>query len=163
MAAAAVSMPVRSVWSAARRPAGVALAMGTSVRARPSDRSTACCDHRRVEQAQRAFGEALDRRVGGAAALHGTKGKALRLGALATGQLLSVSGLAEEALRVGVLLKGRPDRLEAALRASEVNVRTTPFTCGCQASVAINIRMSAPRMLRMILSSRRSFIDISGV
>src|SRR6202035_546185 len=30
----------------------------------------------------------------------------------------------------------------AALRASEVSVRTTPFTCGCQASVAINIRMN---------------------
>src|ERR1700743_1257899 len=29
-----------------------------------------------------------------------------------------------------------------ALRASEVRVRTTPLTCGCQASVAINIRIS---------------------
>jgi hypothetical protein len=28
------------------------------------------------------------------------------------------------------------------MRAKEVNVRTTPFTCGCQASVAINIRMT---------------------
>ena len=44
-------------------------------------------DHRRVEQPRRAFGEALDRRVGGAAALHGAEGEALRLGALATGQL----------------------------------------------------------------------------
>jgi hypothetical protein len=56
-------------------------------------------------------------------------------------------------------------------RASEVSVRTTPFTCGCQASVAINIRMSGPeelvkgltKPLMMILCSRRSFIDISGV
>jgi hypothetical protein len=39
-----------------------------------------------------------------------------------------------------------PSRLEA-LRASEVSVRTTPFTCGCQASVAINIRMSEPEWL----------------
>jgi hypothetical protein len=30
---------------------------------------------------------------------------------------------------------------EEAARASDVNVRTTPFTCGCQASVAIKIRM----------------------
>ena len=69
-------------------------------------------DHRRVEQPQRAFGEALDRGVGGAAALYGAEGKALRLGALATGQLPSVGGLAEEALGVDVLLEGRPDRLE---------------------------------------------------
>jgi hypothetical protein len=32
-----------------------------------------------------------------------------------------------------------------ALRASEVSVRTTPFTCGCQASVAINIRIMGTR------------------
>jgi hypothetical protein len=32
-----------------------------------------------------------------------------------------------------------------ALRASEVRVRTTPFTCGCQASVAINIRIGEPK------------------
>jgi hypothetical protein len=29
----------------------------------------------------------------------------------------------------------------AALRASEVSVRTTPLTCGCQASVATKIRI----------------------
>src|ERR1700682_5507274 len=28
-----------------------------------------------------------------------------------------------------------------ALRASDVNVRTTPLTCGCQASVAISTRI----------------------
>ena len=31
-----------------------------------------------------------------------------------------------------------------ALRASEVSVRTTPLTCGCHASVAINIFMFWP-------------------
>ena len=38
---------------------------------------------RRVEQPGRALGEAFDRRVGGAAALHGAVGEPLRLGALA--------------------------------------------------------------------------------
>ncbi len=39
-----------------------------------------------------------------------------------------------------------------ALRASEVSVRTTPFTCGCQASVAINIFMSGTyERIRLIL------------
>ena len=40
----------------------------------------------------------------------------------------------------------------AALRASEVNVRTTPLTCGCQASVAIKIRIFGPRTLLLILN-----------
>ncbi|XIA64649.1 hypothetical protein ACFIOY_38610 [Bradyrhizobium sp. TZ2] len=41
-----------------------------------------------------------------------------------------------------------------ALRASEVSVRTTPLTCGCHASVAINIFMSGPkRDSKMILKS----------
>ena len=33
----------------------------------------------------------------------------------------------------------------AALFASDVSVRTTPFTCGCHASVAINIFMGRIR------------------
>ena len=37
-----------------------------------------------------------------------------------------------------------------ALRASEVNVRTTPLTCGCQASVAISTR------IKPISAARRS-------
>ena len=37
--------------------------------------------------------------------------------------------------------------------ASDVSVRTTPLTCGCQASVAINIRMYRTRDYRMILKS----------
>jgi len=40
-------------------------------------------------------------------------------------------------------------------------VRTTPFTCGCQASVAINIRITGPALL--ILDARRSAKDISSV
>jgi hypothetical protein len=49
------------------------------------------------------------------------------------------------------------------MRASEVNVLTTPFTCGCQASVATKIRMSRNLRVSMILNSRRSAKDISGV
>ena len=41
---------------------------------------------RRVEQADRALGEALDRRVAGPAALDGAVGESLRLGALAAGE-----------------------------------------------------------------------------
>src|SRR6202040_1259237 len=38
----------------------------------------------------------------------------------------------------------------SALRASDVNVRTTPLTCGCQASVAMStrIRPRAPPLSR---------------
>jgi hypothetical protein len=40
-----------------------------------------------------------------------------------------------------------------ALRANEVNVLTTPFTCGCQASVAINIRIKGNPELWLIPSA----------
>src|SRR3977135_3476331 len=50
-----------------------------------------------------------------------------------------------------------------ALRESEVNVRTTPLTCGCQASVAINIRMNGAQGASVILRPRRSTTDISSV
>ena len=50
-----------------------------------------------------------------------------------------------------------------ALRASEVSVRTTPFTCGCHASVAINIFMSRTRDFVNDSQIRRWDMDISGV
>ena len=72
--------------------------------------------HRRVELAQRAVDEPLERRVDRAAPLHGAVGEPLRLGALAAVELGAVRRLAEGALGVRFVLEGRPDRLEGELR-----------------------------------------------
>jgi hypothetical protein len=51
-----------------------------------------------------------------------------------------------------------------ALSASEVNVRTTPLTCGRQASVAIKIRpISVPPAVHVIPFTARLDKDVSGV
>ena len=75
--------------------------------------------HRRVEQPRRALGEALDRGVGGAAALHGAVGEPLRLGALAAAEAALVRRRAEGALGEGALLEGRPEHLEGERPARE--------------------------------------------
>ena len=64
-------------------------------------------DHRRIEHPRRAFGEPLDRRVAGAAALDRAVGDALGLGPLAAADAPHRRGLAEGALGEGVLLEGR--------------------------------------------------------
>ena len=61
--------------------------------------------HRWVEQTGRAPGEALDRGVGGAAALHSAISQALRLGAVAAGNPEAVGVLAKGALGVGAVLE----------------------------------------------------------
>ena len=68
--------------------------------------------HRRVEQAGRALGEAFDRDVAGAAALDGGVGEALRLGAVAAAEAEAVRLGAEDALGEGVVLKGGANRRE---------------------------------------------------
>ena len=54
-------------------------------------------------------------------------------------------------------------KCQGAALASDVSVRTTPFTCGCHASVAINIFMFRTRDFVNDSQVRRSAMDISGV
>ena len=57
-------------------------------------------EHRRVEQPGRAPGEPFDRRVGGAAPLHGAVGEPLRLGALAAADAPTAAASARKARSV---------------------------------------------------------------